>query len=169
MAKLKQMNKFKITLILLLVATVTFAQQSPRKQATGTIAGANVEVDYGAPSVRDRAIWGGLVPYAKVWRAGANENTTISFDKDVTIDGHKVPAGKYGFFIIPNEDAAWDVIFSKKNDAWGSNGYSADNDLFRTKAKVKFDDERVEQMGFKVAEKAIVFAWEKARLKIPVK
>jgi hypothetical protein len=163
------MKKIKLFVLLLLITTVTFAQKSPRKQATGKIAGANVEVDYGAPSVRDRAIWGGLVPYAKVWRAGANENTTVSFDKDVTIDGNKVPAGKYGFFIIPNEDAAWIVIFSKKNDAWGSNGYSADNDLFRMKVKPKFADESVEQMGFKVGEKAIGFAWEKARLKIPVK
>ena len=113
------MKTFKLTLVLLLIATVTFAQKSPRKQVNGKIGETTVDVDYGAPSVRDRVIWGELVPYGKVWRAGANENTTISFDKDVTVGKNSVPAGKYGLFIIHKKDGAWTVIFSKKNDAWG--------------------------------------------------
>jgi hypothetical protein len=163
------MRSFKLTLVLLLMATVTFAQQSPRKTATGTVAGANVEVDYGAPSVRDRVIWGGLEQYGKVWRAGANENTTISFDKDVSIGKNKVPAGKYGFFIIPNEKEDWVVIFSKKNDAWGAMRYSESDDLFRMKVKPEFAEENQEMLVYKVTDKGIKFAWEKARLFIPVK
>lgn len=162
------MKKLKITLVLLLVATFAFAQQSPRKQATGNIGAVVVEVDYGAPSVRDRAIWGELVPFGKVWRAGANENTTISFDKDVTVGDQKVPAGKYGLFLIPNKGEQWIIAFSKKNDAWGSNGYSKENDLIRLKVSPKKDDESVEQMAFHVDKKGVQFTWEKVRVLIPV-
>lgn len=163
------MTKLKITLVLLLVATVTFAQQSPRKQATGNIGAVAVEVDYGAPSVRDRVIWGELVPFGKVWRAGANENTTISFDKDVTVGDQKVPAGKYGLFLIPNKGEQWILALSKKNDAWGSNGYSKENDLIRLKVSHKEGDKSVEQMAFHVQKKGVQFAWEKVRIWIPVK
>lgn len=162
------MTKLKLTLVLLLVATVTFAQ-SPRKKAEGKIGAVAVEVDYGAPSVRDRVIWGGLEKYGKVWRAGANENTTISFDSDVKIGDHKVPAGKYGFFIIPKEDSDWTIILSKKNDAWGSSGYNKSNDLLRLDVKVKFAKENQEQLVYKVGDKGIKFAWAKARVLIPVK
>ena len=163
------MKTFKLTLVLLLIATVTFAQKSPRKQANGKIGTVSVEVDYGAPSVRERVIWGDLVPYDKIWRAGANENTTISFDSDATIGENSIPAGKYGLFIIPKKNGAWTLAFSKKNDAWGSNGYNLDNDLFRMNIKPKIEDNNIEELSFTVGKKGIQFAWEKARFFIPVK
>lgn len=163
------MKTFKLTLVLLLIATVTFAQKSPRKQANGKIGKVTIDVDYGAPSVRDRVIWGDLVPYGKIWRAGANENTTISFDSDVTIGKNSVPAGKYGLFIIPKKDGAWSLVLSKKNDAWGSNAYSADNDLFRMDIKPKIEDKNIEQLSFTVFKKGVQFAWENARIWIPIK
>lgn len=166
------MMKLKLTLVLLLVATVTFAQKSPKspqQEATGKVGEATVTVNYSAPSVKGRVIWGELVPFDKVWRAGANENTTITFDKDVTIGKNSVPAGKYGLFLIPKKDGAWTVIFSKKNDAWGSNGYSKDNDLFRMDIKPKTEDESIEQLKFNVYKKGVQFSWEKARVWIPVK
>ena len=163
------MNKFKITLVLLLIATVTFAQKSPRKQATGSIGGTAVTVDYGAPSVKGRTIWGELVPYAKVWRSGANENTTISFDKNVTIAETTVPAGKYGFFMVPSESGAWEVILSKKNDAWGSNGYSKENDQLRLKVTPKTVAENTELLTFTVTKTGVEFAWEKVKIVIPIK
>ena len=163
------MKTFKLTLVLLLIATVTFAQKSPRKQANGKIGNVFVEVDYGAPSVRERVIWGDLVPYNKIWRAGANENTTISFDSDATIGDNNIPAGKYGLFIIPKKDEAWTLVLSKKNDAWGSNGYSTDNDLFRMDIKPKIEGNNIEQLSFTVDDKGVKFAWEKARIWIPIK
>jgi hypothetical protein len=163
------MNKLKITLVLLLVATVTFAQKSPRQQANGKIGDVTIDVDYGAPSVKERVIWGELVPYNKIWRAGANENTTISFDKDVTIQNNTLPAGKYGFFIIPSEGDEWEVVFSKKNDAWGTNGYDAANDQLRLKLKIKIAEETKELLAFTIVEKGVKFSWEKVRLTIPVK
>ena len=162
------MTKFKITLVFLLVATITFAQKSPRKQATGNIGNVAVTVDYGAPSVNDRTIWGALVPYDKVWRSGANENTTISFDKDVIIDETAVPAGKYGFFMIPSEDDTWEIIFSKKNDAWGSNGYSEENDLLRIEVEASTGEENTELLTFMVTDTGITFAWEKVTIEIAI-
>jgi len=164
------MTKLKLTFVLLLVATITFAQKSPKQQATGTVDEISITVDYSAPSVKGRTVWGDLVPYNKVWRAGANENTTISFDKDATIKGHKVPAGKYGFFIIPSEEGEWVAVFSKKNDAWGSKEYSKDNDQLRIKVETQSLENNTEMMSFTVdSEKGIQFNWEKKQFFIPIK
>ena len=127
-----------------------------------------VSIDYGAPSVKGRQIWGGLEKYGKVWRAGANENTNVSFDKEVKIGGKSLAAGKYGFFIIPNENAEWTVIFNKKNDAWGAYSYKEADDALRVNVKPNFVSENQEQLKYEVGEDAILFAWEKARLSIPV-
>jgi hypothetical protein len=101
-----------------------------------------ITIDFGRPGVKGRKIWGGLVPYGMnpgnqysknkpyPWRAGANENTTIEFNKNVLIEGKPLPAGKYGIHMIPGEKE-WIVIFSKKNDDWGSFGYTQDNDALR--------------------------------------
>jgi len=165
----KIMTKFKLTLVFLLVATITFAQKSPRKQATGKIGQVSVTVDYGAPSVNGRTIWGELVPYNKVWRAGANENTTVSFSKEITIKNATVPAGKYGLFLIPSETGEWDVIFSKKNDAWGSNGYDKKNDLLRITLRANTVANSTEQMTFSIdKDNGILFNWDKVLLLIPV-
>ena len=161
------MKALKTTLVLLLVTTISCAQ-SPRKQANAKIGEITVDVDYGAPSVKDRTIYGALVPFDKVWRAGANENTTVAFDKDVKIGDTSVPAGKYGLFIIPKKEGKWTVILSKKNDAWGSNGYSQGNDLLRIDLKAKMAEKNQEQLMFKVVEKGVKFAWAKARFVLPV-
>jgi len=160
--------KFKLSIILFFVATIMFAQKSPRKQSTGEVAGAKIEVDYGAPSVRGRVIFGDLVKFDNVWRAGANENTTMSFSKDVKINGKSLPAGKYGFFMIPRKSGDWDLIFSKKNDAWGSNGYTEDNDQVRVQVTAKNTDTSVEMMRFVVTESGIQFAWDKTSWMISV-
>ena len=144
------------------------AQESPRQAASGSIDGTNVEIDYGAPSVKGRKIWGGLEKYGAVWRAGANENTTVSFDKDVKINGQSLPAGKYGFFIIPNESSDWVVIFNKKNDGWGAYSYSEAEDALRVNIAPDFVDDVQEQLMYAVQDDAIIFGWEKARLRIPL-
>lgn len=161
-------NNLKLTIVLLLVATVTFAQKSPRKQATGKLNEVSIDIDYGSPSVRDRAIWGSLVPFDKVWRAGANANTTISFDNDVSINEEMIPAGKYGFFMVPSESGNWEVVFNKKNDAWGSNGYSQDNDQLRVKINVSMVENSTEELTYTIDNDGILFSWEKARLLIPI-
>ncbi|UCE95054.1 MAG: DUF2911 domain-containing protein, partial [Flavobacteriaceae bacterium] len=101
------MKSVNLLLAFFFVVSISCAQKSPRLSAKGNVNGTNIAIDYGAPSVKGRKIWGGLEKYGQVWRAGANENTTVSFDKDVTVEGKKLTAGKYGFFIIPNETGDW--------------------------------------------------------------
>ena len=125
-------------------------------------------IDYGAPSVKGRTVWGGLEKYGVVWRAGANENTTISFDKDVKISGKSLAAGKYGFFLIPNENGEWVAIFNKKNDAWGSYSYAEADDALRLTVKAEFVNDVQEQLMYAVDNSGIVFGWDKARISMPV-
>src|SRR3954451_4233423 len=79
----------------------------------------DITITYHRPLAKDRKVFGTVVPYGQVWRAGANENTTIEFSDPVSIEGKSLDAGKYGLHMIPNEDY-WTVIFSKANSAWGS-------------------------------------------------
>lgn len=162
------MKKLFALLILSSAITVACAQKSPRQEAHGMTDGIHITVDYGAPSVKARSIYGDLVPYDAVWRAGANENTTVNFDKDVKIAGKSLPAGKYGFFLIPSSKGDWTAIFSKKNDAWGSNGYDEANDALRVMVKPEMTEKVQEQLQFKVIDKGIHFAWDKTSLTIPV-
>jgi tetratricopeptide (TPR) repeat protein len=93
-----------------------------------------IKIDYHRPGVKDRQIWGALVPFDQVWRAGANENTTIHFSNTVNIDGREVPAGNYGLHMVPTE-SDWTIILSKDNRAWGSFFYNEGNDQIRFKVK----------------------------------
>lgn len=107
---------------------------SPAATVSQRIGLANVSISYGRPGVKGREIWNTpIVPYGgqpTPWRAGANENTTFEFDADVKIEGKDLPAGKYGFHIIPTE-TKWTLIFSKDNAGWGSYRYKAENDALR--------------------------------------
>lgn len=103
---------------------------SPHATISQTIGMTEVTIDYHRPAVRDRTVWGGLVPYGQVWRAGANDNTTISFSEAVTIDGEPLAAGTYGLHMIPGEDE-WTVIFSNNSTSWGSFSYDQAEDALR--------------------------------------
>ena len=94
---------------------------------------------YHRPLVKDRKIWGGFVPYGKVWRAGANENTTIAFSDPVHIEGKSLDKGTYGLHMIPNADE-WTIIFSKNSTSWGSFSYDQAEDALRVTVKPKAAD-----------------------------
>lgn len=94
----------------------------------------DITVNYSRPLVNGRKLWGGLVPYGQVWRAGANENTTIKFPDPVTIEGQALPAGTYGLHMIPNENE-WTIIFSKAYTSWGSFTYKQSEDALRVTVK----------------------------------
>jgi hypothetical protein len=162
------MRILSLVLVLVMTASISCAQKSPRKQAEGTIGGTTVSVDYGAPSVKGRKVWGGLEKYDVVWRAGANENTTVSFDKEVKVAGQALAAGKYGLFIIPKESGDWVVIFSKQNDAWGAYSYSEAQDALRVSVSPEMVEDNQEELMYAVANDGILFGWEKVRLNIPV-
>lgn len=162
------MKILNLFLAFVFVTSISCAQKSPREKASGAINGTTVTVDYGAPSVKGRKVWGGLEKYGTVWRAGANENTTISFDKDVKVGGKSLPAGKYGFFIIPNETGDWIAIFSKKNDAWGAYSYSEAEDAIRVSISPDMVEDNQEELMYAITDTGILFGWELVRLNIPV-
>jgi tetratricopeptide (TPR) repeat protein len=99
----------------------------------------DVTIVYSRPLVKGRPIWGKLVPYGEVWRAGANENTTISFSDPVTIEGQALPKGVYGLHMIPGENE-WTIIFSKAHTAWGSFSYNQADDALRVTVKPQSAD-----------------------------
>ena len=97
--------------------------------------GKSIHIAYSSPRMKGRKIFGGLVPYGEVWRAGANEATTFVTDTDVTVGGTKVPAGSYTIFALPNADK-WQLIISKKTGEWGTAYPGPSNDLARIDMKV---------------------------------
>jgi len=107
---------------------------SQRASVTQRIGLTDVTIVYHAPLVGGRPIWDKQVPYGKVWRAGANENTTISFSDGVSVEGHPLPAGTYGLHTIPGADQ-WTIIFSKNSTSWGSFSYDEKEDALRVNVK----------------------------------
>ena len=129
------------------------------------IALTDITVNYHRPLVNGRKIWGGLVPYGKVWRAGANENTTIEFSDDVSVEGKPLAKGLYGLHMVPNPDSCT-VIFSKTNTGWGSYSYDQKEDALRVDVKPRPLTETKEALEFdfedlKPNSTAVILKWEK--------
>ncbi len=108
--------------------------QSQRAEISQKIGITNITINYHRPLVKGRKIWDGLVPYGKVWRAGANENTTISFSDPVMIEGKPLDKGTYGLHMIPTADE-WTIIFSKNSTSWGAFTYDQAEDALRVNVK----------------------------------
>lgn len=135
---------FVSLLILLITASASFSQNdpprlSPKASVSQVIGYTEVSINYSRPGVKEREIWGGLVPYNKVWRTGANEATVIEFGDNVVVEGNEVPKGKYGLFTIPGEKE-WTIIFNKVWDQWGAFNYKESEDLLRFKVKPRKSD-----------------------------
>ncbi len=129
------------------------------------IALTDIGIKYHRPLVNGRKIWGGLVPYGKVWRAGANENTTIEFSDPVSVEGKPLDKGIYGLHMIPNFDS-WTVIFSKTNTGWGSYSYDQKEDALRVDVKPRPLAEMKEALEFEFEDlkpdsTAVTLKWEK--------
>src|SRR5256886_2800089 len=129
------------------------------------IALTDITINYHRPLVKGRKIWGALVPYGKVWRAGANENTTIEFSDPVSVEGKPLDKGTYGLHMIPNPDS-WTVIFSKTNTGWGSYSYDQKEDALRVDVKPKPLAEQKEALEFEFEDlkpdsTAVTLKWEK--------
>lgn len=164
-------------LILIFTSTIAFAQKSvprlsPKCYVGQTVGYTNVEITYSSPGVKERTIWGELVPYNEVWRTGANEATTIEFDNDVTIKGKLIPAGKYSLFTIPTKND-WTVILNKEYDQWGAFKYNKEEDFFRFKATPQKND-FVERLKICINYKEpyiseVYIMWEKLKISFEVK
>src|SRR3977135_4309901 len=113
-----------LTLAAMFLSSAIWAQgdksnrPSPPATASGKVNGATITINYGSPSVKGRQIWGSLVPYDKVWRAGANEATIFETDKDIKVEGKPLHAGKYSLYAIPGEKE-WTIIFNSETGQWG--------------------------------------------------
>jgi hypothetical protein len=162
----------KLQLLLIVLLTVTFVNAqnkpaSPAASVTGKINGVTITINYSSPSVKERVIWGGLVPFNKIWRAGANAATTIEMDKDLVVEGQKLPAGKYSFFVIPNEKECV-IIFNKVAKLSGTNNYNETQDQLRVTVKQKLTDSSTESLGYAINQNSIVLSWEKWNIPIAV-
>ncbi|HEY4904102.1 MAG TPA: DUF2911 domain-containing protein [Candidatus Sulfotelmatobacter sp.] len=138
---------FLFSLMILAMSGINLAQSfvldlplpSQRAQISQRIGVTDITISYHRPLVNDRKVWGGLVPYGAVWRAGANENTTITFSDPVMIEGKPLDKGAYGLHMIPNADE-WTIIFSKNSTSWGSFTYDQAEDALRVNVKPKTED-----------------------------
>jgi DUF2911 family protein len=144
---------------------LTLPDVSQAAEVKQRIALTDIKIKYHRPLVNGRKIWGGLVPYGKVWRAGANENTTIEFSDPVSVEGKPLAKGTYGLHMIPNQDS-WTVIFSKTNTGWGSFSYDQKDDALRVDVKPKPLDQSEEALEFefenlKPDSTAVTLKWEK--------
>jgi hypothetical protein len=148
---------------------------SPNAAVSQTVGVTKIEVVYSRPHVKgptrkeERVIWGGLVPYDKVWRTGANAVTKITFDGDVTVEGQKLAAGSYGLYTIPGK-TEWTVIFN--NVSTGNPDYAADKDALRVKVKpVTVEMKELFTIGFPAVTSGsatLALSWEKLRVPVSI-
>ncbi len=148
------------------------ASKSPRTSAMAMTGGNHIHLDYSAPSVRGRQVFGGLVAMNEVWVTGAHKATSIQFDKPVKIAGKRVEAGKYGLFTIPGQNE-WTVILNQVWDMHLADDYDQSKDVIRFQVKPENLSESVETLSFKMTEKGpkttqISMAWDKTKITFDV-
>lgn len=151
----------------LIISLPTVAQEkrkSPPKTVENTIGDLTVSINYSSPAVKGRTIFGDLEPWGNIWRAGANEATTIEFSEDVTINGEELAAGKYAFFIIPNESSDWTLIFNTEAKQWGA--YKLDESKDALRIDVKHEEvDNVENLEYKISDDGMVsMEWATSRV-----
>jgi len=169
----------RLFILALLGATPALAQAprlslpdaSPHASVSQRVGLTDITIDYHRPAVGKRKIWGALVPYDEPWRAGANENTTFTFSSPVTVGSKQLPAGTYGFHIIPTAKT-WTVAFSNVSTAWGSFSYDPKEDAVRftvnpTPAEL---EESLEYRFENPTETSttVVLQWEKLQISFPI-
>ncbi|MBS1529166.1 MAG: DUF2911 domain-containing protein [Bacteroidetes bacterium] len=175
MRKLFQTKLLSLVALAFLVTSVAQAQPvgskniaSPRDSVMGTVAGAHIKIWYGSPSVKGRKIFGSLEPWGEVYRAGANEATQFTTDKDLTIGGKKLPAGTYAFFVIPMENGTWTVIFNKTAKQWGAFKYDEKQDQLRTDVKVRKIPNQ-ERLVYVLTKNGFAMKWADTEVPVMVK
>ena len=135
------------------------------------IGDAHIHIDYSSPGVRKRIIFGGLLAYDQVWQAGAHNATWLETNKDLTIDGKVLPAGKYGFFTIPSKDK-WTIMFNSNWDQHGKDEYDEKDDVLQFKVTPKISQEVQEHLEYKIIKTSDVsgtmsLSWEKVVVEFP--
>ena len=163
----------------LLFSTTGWSQQnkanrpSPPDSATGKIGNATIKIIYSSPSVKGRQIWGALVPYDKIWRAGANEATIFETDKPVQVEGKTLPAGRYSLFATPGEKE-WTFIFNSETGQWGIKRTGEANldpakNVLSVKAKPRKSASLNERLAYVVTGKGFELRWENLEVPVSIK
>jgi tetratricopeptide (TPR) repeat protein len=164
--------------VLFLAAAAALAQPamkvpdaSPRATATQVVGLTDIAIAYHRPAVNKRTVWGELVPWNEVWRAGANQNTTISFSSPVTVNGKPLAAGTYGLHMIPTQGGDWTIAFSNVSWAWGSFSYDEKEDALRVTTKPQPADfqERLSYTFDEPTENSVEVALRWEKLRVPFK
>ncbi|MEM7381846.1 MAG: DUF2911 domain-containing protein [Bacteroidota bacterium] len=147
---------------------------SPYSRIEQQLGLSKITVEYSRPAVRGRDIFGGLVPYGRIWRVGANESTKISTDSELNIGGNKLPAGTYALYAFPEEES-WQVVFHTNTSHWGDGrkAYKPEEDAFRIRLKpeklsekqenflITFDD--IDHNSMKM-----LWLWDYTKISIPI-
>lgn len=165
------------TLLFMVVAFIASSQisrpsLSPRIKTEQKVGMVNVTLDYGQPNKQKRKIFGGLIPYNKLWRTGANASTKISFDNEVKLANQMIPAGSYALYTIPGEKQ-WTVIIYKNTKHWGTAGYDEKDDLVRFTVPVEPLKDTQETFSihfehFNTNGGDMVITWENTKISMPL-
>jgi hypothetical protein len=139
-------------------------RKSKNGRLEAEVGGASVIVSYGRPEVRKRKVWGGLVQYGKLWRTGADEATTLTFDAPVRVQGERVEPGTYALFTVPGADE-WTVILNRQAKQWGAYKHDPEQDVLRVKTKPR-SGEHAEALTFEATDSELVLRW--AKLAVPI-
>lgn len=159
--------------------TIIGAQAEPdtlkgslKAEAHGMIGNAHLTLNYHSPAVRGRMIWGGLVAYNQVWVTGAHSATSLTTDKDITIGGKPLPAGKYALFTIPGENE-WIIILNKNWEQHLADDYTEKEDVLRVIIKPETSAQPQERLRYQIVSEAdskgaIIISWDKLKVTVPV-
>ena len=151
--------------------TIKVVSLSPHTETMAMIGDAHIHIDYSSPRVRNRLIFGGLLTYDNLWQAGAHKATFIDTNKDLLIAEKIIPAGKYGFFVIPSE-GEWTLILNKIWDQHGKDEYDEKEDVLRFKVTPVISEEIQENLEYKITKQtensgSISLSWEKITISFP--
>ncbi|HEX4849646.1 MAG TPA: DUF2911 domain-containing protein [Puia sp.] len=163
------MKKMFLLPVVLFAGFVACSQPTHPNSPHDTVQTKNIKVTYGRPYKKGRDIFGKLEPYGKVYRVGADEATTIQFDKDGTFAGKQVKAGTYTLFAIPNE-SKWTIILNSQLKQWGAFSYDKykDKDVLHADVPVKNLSSPIEQLTIRFDGGNMVIEWDKTQVAVPV-
>ncbi len=149
---------------------ITLPDKSQQSIIVQRIGYTDITLNYHSPGVKGRAVWGKMIPYGKVWRVGANENTVFTITDDVEIEGQKLTAGSYGLHLLPDENQ-WTFIFSKNHTSWGSYFYQENEDALRVTVPAQNTIEMREWLSFDFKNRergsvSVVLSWADKRAEL---
>jgi len=174
MKALFKLRSLSLIAFAMFISSIAMAQDaaksvpSPLDSASGKVASANIKIRYSSPSVKGRKIFGEKEPWGKVYRAGANDATTFTTDKDIMVEGQPLPAGTYAFFVIPMQSGPWTVIFNKTAKQWGAFNYDQSKDQLRVTVQPKKIGLQ-ERMVYRITADGFSMDWENTSVPVTVK